>query len=123
MEREYIGVVNIMSVGQRVKYLREQKKWSQLYLADKMFINNSVLSRIEAGKRDVDEYLIVKFADMFGVTTDYLLGRTKHLNPIQRTLAEVSVSKEKNPLTEEETEYLRGSLEVYRDIKAKYHKK
>lgn len=112
-----------MSIGQRIKYLREQRKWSQLFLADKMFINNSVLSRIEAGKRDVDEYLIVKFADMFGVTTDYLLGRSINLNSIQRTLTEVAVSKEKNALTEEESEYLRGSLEVYRNIKEKYNKK
>lgn len=39
-------------------------------------INNSVLSRIEAGKRDVEDYLLSKIADVLEVSTDYLLGHT-----------------------------------------------
>jgi transcriptional regulator with XRE-family HTH domain len=107
-------------IGQRIKHLREQRKWSQLVLAQKMFINNSVLSRIEAGKRDVDEYLIIKFADIFGVSTDFLLGRTENVRTDQWTKQEVAVTQEKDVLTDEETEYLRGSLKLFREIKAKY---
>ena len=62
--------------GTRIRQLREEFQLSQLELAKKLDINNSVLSRIESGKRDVEDFLLVKFADFFGVSTDYLLGRT-----------------------------------------------
>jgi transcriptional regulator with XRE-family HTH domain len=65
-----------MQIGDRIKSLREQRGWTQLELADKVGINNSVLSRIEGNKRPVEDDLVNKFADIFEVTADYLLGRT-----------------------------------------------
>ncbi|WP_284641216.1 helix-turn-helix domain-containing protein [Paenibacillus silviterrae] len=64
-----------MKIGDRIKALREKKGWTQLELADKAGINNSVLSRIEANKRPVEDYLLAKFSDIFDVNADYLLGR------------------------------------------------
>lgn len=65
-------------VGQRIKWLREQKQWSQIQLAEKLGIHNTVLSRIESGeKKGVDSQLISKVADLFDVSTDYLHGRTR----------------------------------------------
>ncbi|PSJ97748.1 helix-turn-helix domain-containing protein [Brevibacillus formosus] len=65
-------------VGQRIKWLREQKQWSQLQLAEKLGIHNTVLSRIESGdKKGVDAHLISKVADLFEVSTDFLHGRTE----------------------------------------------
>ncbi|WP_349407948.1 helix-turn-helix transcriptional regulator [Pseudalkalibacillus sp. SCS-8] len=63
-------------IGHRIKKLREQRNWSQLTLSKKIGINNSVLSRIEAGKRNVEDDLITKFVELFEVTSDYLLGYT-----------------------------------------------
>jgi transcriptional regulator with XRE-family HTH domain len=63
-------------IGVRIKNLREQKNWSQLTLSKKVGINNTVLSRIEAGKRKVEDELITKFAEVLDVTSDYLLGHT-----------------------------------------------
>lgn len=64
------------TVGGRIKRLREEKEWTQLELAKKAEINNSVMSRIEAGKRPVEDDLLVKFAEIFNVSTDYLLCLT-----------------------------------------------
>ncbi|PGF06464.1 hypothetical protein COM59_24085 [Bacillus pseudomycoides] len=64
------------TIGYRIKKLREENKWSQLEFAERMGINNSVLSRIESGKRPIEDSLINKAADIFDVSTDYLLGRT-----------------------------------------------
>jgi transcriptional regulator with XRE-family HTH domain len=64
-----------MRIGERIKELREAKGWTQLELAQKMGINNSVLSRIEANKRPVEDILMTGFADLFEVDADYLLGR------------------------------------------------
>lgn len=63
-------------VGDRIKNLRELAGLTQLDLANRIGINNSVLSRIEAGKRSVEDHEMNKFADFFDVDTDYLLGRT-----------------------------------------------
>ncbi|PFK30743.1 hypothetical protein COJ18_27040 [Bacillus cereus] len=71
-------------IGYRIKKLREERKWSQLEFAEKMGINNSVLSRIESGKRPIEDSLINKAADIFNVSTDYLLGRTNDLNKLDK---------------------------------------
>ncbi|MFS0556900.1 helix-turn-helix domain-containing protein [Brevibacillus sp. 179-C9.3 HS] len=69
-------------VGQRIKWLREKKQWSQIQLAEMLGIHNTVLSRIESGeKKGVDFHLISKVADLFEVSTDYLHGRTEELRP------------------------------------------
>ncbi|WP_433943409.1 helix-turn-helix domain-containing protein [Paenibacillus sp. SN-8-1] len=66
-----------MSVtGNRIKELREKRKITQLELASRLGMNNSVLSRIEAGKRPVEDNELIKIADFFDVDTDFILGRT-----------------------------------------------
>lgn len=60
--------------GQIIKQLREEKGLSQTDMALIIGINNSVLSRIESGKRPVEDTEIIKFAEYFRVSTDYLLG-------------------------------------------------
>jgi transcriptional regulator with XRE-family HTH domain len=64
------------NIGDRIKRHRELLRLTQLELAEKIKINNSVLSRIEAGKRPVEDSELISFADFFDVDTDYLLGRT-----------------------------------------------
>lgn len=72
------------SVGSRIRRLREEKEWSQLELAKKVHINNSVLSRIESGKRPVEDELIIKLASLFNVTTDYILGCSSNKSILAR---------------------------------------
>ena len=42
----------------------------------------SVISRYESGKLDLDTNLINRFCDMFGCTSDYLLGRSENPWPV-----------------------------------------
>lgn len=65
--------------GDRIKRLREKEGLTQLQLAEKLSMNNSVLSRIEAGKRPIEDTELRMFADYFGVKADYLLGRSDEL--------------------------------------------
>ncbi|MDH6370584.1 transcriptional regulator with XRE-family HTH domain [Paenibacillus sp. PastF-3] len=62
--------------GDRIRQLRETRNLSQIELANRIGINNSVLSRIESGRRPVADSEINSFADFFDVSGDYLLGRT-----------------------------------------------
>lgn len=60
----------------RLKYLRKQKGISQLKLAMDLSLNQNSISRYETGEREADYALLIKFADYFDVSVDYLLERT-----------------------------------------------
>ncbi len=66
----------------RLRELREQKQMTQEELGKIFGVDRATISRYETGTRDPDPELLRKFADFFGVTTDYLLGRTHDPRPI-----------------------------------------
>ena len=59
----------------RFKQVRMEHQVSQKELASILGIGISSLSQYENGKRQPDFQIVSKFADYFGVTVDYLLGR------------------------------------------------
>lgn len=64
----------MMRVGQRIANLRKERNVQQKELAGAIGMNRIVLNRIELGKRPVRDDEIIKIADYFDVTCDYLLG-------------------------------------------------
>ena len=60
----------------RLKKLRKEKGVSQLKLALDLNMNQNTISRYENMEREADYETLIKFADYFGVSLDYLLGRT-----------------------------------------------
>lgn len=60
----------------RLKELRKKKKISQIRLAMDLNMNQNSISRYETGEREADYSSLIKFADYFGVSIDYLLERT-----------------------------------------------
>ncbi len=60
----------------RLKYLREKKGISQLKLAMDLNMNQNSISRYETGNREADYATLIKLADYFDVSIDYLLERT-----------------------------------------------
>ena len=60
----------------RLKELRKSRGISQLKLAIDLNMNQNSISRYENGEREADYATLVKFADYFDVSVDYLLGRT-----------------------------------------------
>ena len=63
----------------RLKELRKERKLSQLKLAMDLNMNQNTVSRYENLERQADYETLIKFADYFGVTLDYLLGRSDKL--------------------------------------------
>lgn len=98
-----------MRIGERIKELREGRGWTQLELAQKLGINNSVLSRIEANKRPVEDILMAGLADLFEVDADYLLGRVP--------LGGRAFFGGAHSYTEEEQRVAEAAIEAYRRIK------
>lgn len=60
----------------RLKELREQKGISQLKLAMDLNVNQNSISRYETGVRQADYDMLIRLADYFHVSIDYLLERT-----------------------------------------------
>ena len=60
----------------RLKQLREKNGISQLKLAMDLNMNQNSISRYENGVREADYATLIKFADYFNVSIDYLLERT-----------------------------------------------
>ena len=62
----------------RLKELRKKKGMSQLRLATDLNTTQNTISRYETGEREpgIDE--LIKIADYFNVSVDYLIGRTEN---------------------------------------------
>lgn len=77
-------------LSERIKELRIEKGLSQDELAKYMAIKNrSTLAGWELGRVSPDHEMIIKLANFFDVSTDYLLGVTsdrKHIENIQTTM-------------------------------------
>ena len=61
----------------RLKELRKKRKISQLKLALDLNMNQNTISRYENLEREADYETLIKIADYFDVSIDYLLGRTE----------------------------------------------
>jgi transcriptional regulator with XRE-family HTH domain len=91
----------MMSVYYRIKELREAKDLSQSELAELMGISQSALGNYERGDRVPDADLIKKFAQLFKVSSDYLLGLS------DCTAAENDDIAKQTGLNEDAIEYLK----------------
>lgn len=66
-----------MIFGERIKLLRLEKKWTQEYVCEKLNISSGALSRYETSMYEPKSLdLVTDFANLFEVSTDYLLGKT-----------------------------------------------
>lgn len=64
----------------RMKDLREDHDLKQRDIADLLDIDQRVYSNYETGKLDLPVRYLLKLADYYDTSTDYILGRTD--NPI-----------------------------------------
>ncbi len=60
----------------RIKELRKSKNISQLKMALDLNTSQNTISRYETGEREPDISALIKIADYFNVSIDYLVGRT-----------------------------------------------
>jgi transcriptional regulator with XRE-family HTH domain len=67
---------NQMIDGKRLKDLRTRAKISSEELGKLAGVTRQQIARYEANQTDITSETLNKIADFFGVTTDYLLGRS-----------------------------------------------
>ena len=66
-----------MNIGQTIKELRKEKNLSQTELAALLFTSQDTVSLWERGKSLPDIMAIIRMTQIFGVTSDYILGLEK----------------------------------------------
>ena len=60
----------------RLKELRKQRGISQVKMAIDLSMSQNTISRYETGAHEADYKTLIKIADYFNVSIDYLLERT-----------------------------------------------
>lgn len=65
----------------RLKDLREDKDLTQGNIAELLGISQTVYSRYERGYQAIPVIHLLKLADFYQTSTDYLLGRTQTTTP------------------------------------------
>ncbi|MBQ7444641.1 MAG: helix-turn-helix transcriptional regulator [Clostridia bacterium] len=98
-----------ISLDKRIKQLREANGMTQVDLANELFVSKQSVSNWENDNILPSIEVLIRIADRFGVTTDYLLGRddiprlsvnglplkvVEHINDIITDIREASVSTE-----------------------------
>lgn len=64
------------AVAERLSELRKSRGYSQHEISKKTGINVVTLSGYEVGRNEPNEEALVRLADFYNVTTDYILCRT-----------------------------------------------
>ncbi len=64
------------SMFQRIRDLREDRDLTQKQVATVLNCSQQVYSNYELGQRDLPTAVLLALADYYGVSTDYILGRT-----------------------------------------------
>ena len=65
----------------RLRDLREDAELSQQKIADYLNMHRSVYRRYESGEREIPVWALVKLADYYHTSLDYLAGRTNDRTP------------------------------------------
>lgn len=99
-----------MTFSETSKALRKEKGLSQVQLAEALKVSKACISMIEIGKNEPTANTLLKYADFFQCTTDYLLGR-------EDDFGNVVVQTEKPaPLPQDEQEI----LQIYQSLSPAY---
>lgn len=69
-----------IEIGERLAELREEQGLTQEDLAEQIPVGRSTIGSYETNNSQPSYAVLIELADFFGVSTDYLLGRTKIRN-------------------------------------------
>ncbi len=99
----------------RIKELRQEKQINQDVLAKLLGLEVAGVSKLETGRVPLKDDYIVKLAEYFGVSTDYLLGKSdiRNYDEDEREFR-FAFHKETVGMTDEE---IKDALRFYKEMK------
>ena len=99
-----------------ITMLRKEKGLSQKSAADQLGISQALLSHYEKGVRECGLEFVVRIADFYDVSADYLLGRTpnRHNQPVSLALGpDVPTAQAVSPLLASRQRIIDSLVVVY----------
>lgn len=109
-----------MDIGEKIKKLREEKQKTQLDVSKALGVTYQTIYKYEKGIAVPPADALVKLAEYFNVTTDYLLGRTDTYNPSEEKLTIAASMKnglDISDMTDEEKKFINDFINMVRDKK------
>ena len=73
-----------MAMNLRIRDLREDNDLSQKSVADYLMCDQSLYSKYERGEREIPLRLIIKLADFYKTSIDYIVGLTDISSPYEK---------------------------------------
>ncbi|MCI9678708.1 MAG: helix-turn-helix transcriptional regulator [Oscillospiraceae bacterium] len=70
-------------IFQRIRDLREDCDKTQQEISDYLHMHRSVYRRYENGEREIPVWALMKLADLYQTSTDYILGRTNRREAVK----------------------------------------
>ena len=67
-----------------IRNLREDKDWTQQYVADRIGVNRRTYSAYETGVNSMTPEILIQLAQLYKTSVDYLLGLTRERSPYPR---------------------------------------
>ena len=71
-----IKLRRVIIMYRRLRDMREDKDLRQREIAEILNVSQTTYSRYESGELDIPSAALIKLADFYGVSVDYILGRT-----------------------------------------------
>ena len=93
-----------LTINERLKYLRKESGLTQTELSKSLKIGQTTIAAYENGTHDPQIFSLMAYADFFGCSVDYLLGREEDFVSMPVVTNE--------PLTKSEKQL----LEIYRSL-------
>lgn len=72
-----------VAVYRRIRELREDHDLTQTQVAEMLGMKQPQYFRYEQGYRDIPTDMLIKLADYYNTSIDYMLGRTNNPSPIK----------------------------------------
>lgn len=83
--------MNVCDLGTVLRHLRKSHNLTQQNLGQRLGLSKAVISKYENGLGFPTYDILIKIANYFGVTTDYLLGISKGKTVDVSTLTETQI--------------------------------
>lgn len=107
------------TLGQRIKALRKRNLLTQADLAKELGISASAVGMYEQDRRTPDNETLLVLCDFFGVSADYMLGKTESTTYVSSVLDEFNrklsayegLMFDGRPLTDEEKKSVFDAIE------------
>ena len=101
-----------MTLGNRIKFLRKRANFTQSELAEKLNLSFGTISKYEKDEISIPSETLLKIANIFNVSTDFLLGRVDIKNESIPIAASTKDNIDLSDVSNEDKEAIMRIIEI-----------